>query len=634
MSKSNVNRPITRSQSQSQALNQPSGSRLNRSIQSTKDYLKGLLPSRTITKDNSTITESPKNKNSKIDKSQISGPINTSLTTPLHNSHLQEQSSIIFENNSNFKTSSPTDKNQKSLLETPILDKTEPIIPQKNSSTEPIYENTRDSILRNQEIAIRQDIYNLAEQNLNNLNDLINLNLNNFNQEHNNNNTNMANDKDLEIRMALDEVETFDGKTPDIFTWIKQVEKAAESLQNQSMPRLLNLLRHKVKDCASETIRKINFESIPEFTHHFERLFGKNIDHLDLLNKIGNIYQFKNEPVLSYQLRLENLIERTTKAYELSVAREQNARELIRNFNNQLEKMAKKKFMDGFLPEIECRLSPDFEQSTLGEIARKASSIEEKLEKFKNMRHEIQPIFKNESATEIANIIIKEKCEKCFSTDHKTLHCPETIQENFDKLQKTVETFIEKTVLAFENKNNQNQETQISPQTQKYTCINHPNLSNHNTDQCFLNRPRNNSNNNNRRNFRSNNNNNSNNSRNQQARQYSNNNNGNNNNNNNNRNYNPNQNGNQGRRNFNKPRNNNNNHGQNYQNGCTHCGNPYHKINNCAQYQLLQANHFYGSGNRSPAFMAGGQGAGMTTPQHNIIQGNQQALPLNFQIAQ
>ena len=57
-------------------------------------------------------------------------------------------------------------------------------------------------------------------------------------------------------------------------------------------------------------------------------------------------------------------------------------------------------------------------------------------------------------------------------------------------------------------------------------------------------------------------------------------------------------------------------------------------INNCAQHQLLQANHFYQYGNHSPAFMAGGQGAGMKTPQQTMTQGNQQALPLNFQAAQ
>ena len=194
------------------------------------------------------------------------------------------------------------------------------------------------------------------------------------------------------------------------------------------------------------------------------------------MNKIGTIYQIRNESVLRYQLRLENLLDKTKKAYEASVATEQNARELITNFNAQLETMAKKRFMDGFLPEIECRLTPDDEHRTMGEIARRATIIEDKIEKFKKMRQEVQPIFKDED-TKAANIAIRETCKKCFSNDHKTLHCPETVQENFDKLQKTVETFIEKTVLAFENKNNQNQETQISPQTPKYTCINHPNIS-------------------------------------------------------------------------------------------------------------------------------------------------------------
>ena len=153
--------------------------------------------------------------------------------------------------------------------------------------------------------------------------------------------------------------------------------------------------------------------------------------------------------MLSYQLRLENLLDKTKKAYEASVATEQNARELIANFNTQLETMAKKRFMDGFLPEIECRLSPDEEHRTMGEIARRAAIIETKIEKFLKMRHEVQPIFKDETDTKAANIAIKEKCEKCFSNDYKIEHCPETLQENFNKLQKIFETLMEKNSPSF-----------------------------------------------------------------------------------------------------------------------------------------------------------------------------------------
>ena len=80
--------------------------------------------------------------------------------------------------------------------------------------------------------------------------------------------------------------------------------------------------------------------------------------------------------------------------------------------------------MDGFLPKIECRLCPDDEHRTMGEIARRATIIEKKLEKFKKMRHEVQTIFKDETDTKAANIAIKEKCEKCFSNYHKIEHGP------------------------------------------------------------------------------------------------------------------------------------------------------------------------------------------------------------------
>ena len=161
-------------------------------------------------------------------------------------------------------------------------------------------------------------------------------------------------------------------------------------------------------------------------------------------------------------------------------------------------------------------------------------------------------------------------------------------------------------------------------------------MKNHNTDQCRGNNFRGNSNQNNQRNF--------NNSRNTQNRRYNNNNNNNNNNNrnNNNQNYrsynnnnnrqnynhqNNGQNNYQGRNNGYRPRNN----GQNYQRGCTFCGNPYHTINNCAQHQLSQIN----PGNRLPALM-GLQGSGHSqTPQQFPTQGQQQqALPINFNLTQ
>ena len=64
MSKSNLSRPFTRSQSQLQAENQiqnpqntqPSGSRLNRSIQSTKEFIKGFLPSKVLLREDPTKT--------------------------------------------------------------------------------------------------------------------------------------------------------------------------------------------------------------------------------------------------------------------------------------------------------------------------------------------------------------------------------------------------------------------------------------------------------------------------------------------------------------------------------------------------------------------------------------------------
>ena len=317
MSKSNLPGPITRSKSHQLATNQAqnqnfpentqaSGSILNRSIQSTKNYVKALFPSKT----NTTITEKSENNTSKIDKSQISAPINTTFTTSLNNSEFQEQNSNIFSTNNSFKTSLPTNKNNNSLLDTPTIDETEAIIPQQIYNTDPIYENTR---LYTQEIAIRTDIYNIAEQNLANLNHLINFNFDNFNQQ---NNDNMAQqNSSLEIKMALEEVQNFDGKTPDVFTWIKQIEKASDSLRPESRPTLLNLLRHRVRGNASDSMKGINFDSIQEFIHHIERLFGKKVDHLELSYKIGTIYQIPNESVLSYQLRLENLLDRTRKAY-------------------------------------------------------------------------------------------------------------------------------------------------------------------------------------------------------------------------------------------------------------------------------------------------------------------------------
>ena len=88
MSNSNLTGRITRSKSQQLATNQaqnqnfpentqPTSSRLNKSFQATKDFVKGFFPS----KINTTITEKPENKSSRIDKTQISPPINNTFTT-------------------------------------------------------------------------------------------------------------------------------------------------------------------------------------------------------------------------------------------------------------------------------------------------------------------------------------------------------------------------------------------------------------------------------------------------------------------------------------------------------------------------------------------------------------------------
>ena len=126
--------------------------------------------------------------------------------------------------------------------------------------------------------------------------------------------------------------------------------------------------------------------------------------------------------------------------------------------------------------------------------------------------------------------------------------------------------------------------------TKKYFCQNHPNGF-HNTDQCRLNRA-NNGQRSNQRNFQNYN------SNKQQRNNNYNNSQGNNNNNNNNNNnrYRPNNSrnssfrqGNNQRQNSNGNLQNPNNRNGNFPNrGCILCGNQYHTINNCAQFQIMQ----------------------------------------------
>ena len=281
----------------------------------------------------------------------------------------------------------------------------------------PIRQNTTPQIhVRTdifQENNIHQDQDNLEEQNL---------------QE-------MANrENELVFKMALAEIENFNGKCPDINTWIKQIEKAVESINEASKPVLLRLLRHKVKDQASVSISKVQFDSIPEFIHHFEKLFGKPQDYIELSNKIGHIYQFENETVLSYQLRLEDLIEKTKKAYENTIPAGPNRQQIIENFNSGIENLAKQRFRKGFLEKIECRLPVLTDQQTIGNIAERAKEIEEYLEKYKEMRQEKQPLFKDETKKGSINTVSQELCTICFSLFHKTEECSQIIQKKYRKI--------------------------------------------------------------------------------------------------------------------------------------------------------------------------------------------------------
>ena len=56
------------------------------------------------------------------------------------------------------------------------------------------------------------------------------------------------------------------------------------------------------------------------------------------------------------------------------------------------------------------------------------------------MRHEVQPILKKDTKSELIHTINLEKWEKCFSTDHKIEYCPKTVQEKVDNLQQQVYT--------------------------------------------------------------------------------------------------------------------------------------------------------------------------------------------------
>ena len=38
----------------------------------------------------------------------------------------------------------------------------------------------------------------------------------------------------FEIKLALENIQHFDGQTPDVFTWIKKIKKAVDSLNAKS----------------------------------------------------------------------------------------------------------------------------------------------------------------------------------------------------------------------------------------------------------------------------------------------------------------------------------------------------------------------------------------------------------------
>ena len=59
----------------------------NRSIQLTKEFVSGFLTSKGLLRE--VPTRNDKIENKKINKSQISGPLNTTFTTSLNNSHFQ-----------------------------------------------------------------------------------------------------------------------------------------------------------------------------------------------------------------------------------------------------------------------------------------------------------------------------------------------------------------------------------------------------------------------------------------------------------------------------------------------------------------------------------------------------------------
>ena len=244
----------------------------------------------------------------------------------------------------------------------------------------------------------------------------------------------------IKYKDAAKVVKEFNGYNLDVEDFLNSVELGARLIPGPSHATFINYIKlNKLSGEAVTLSLQRTHNTLEEFKNFLRHLYRPKESVYELQGRLAMIYQFLNENVCSFKLRVSDLAKRIKENYAVEIEDEhleiaELARRL-RDFNNQTDRAALNYFLKGLKKEIKSEMTP---QADFRSTAELAANIEKEQLKYEERRGGVQPQFNNQLNKNISFTGIN-KSELKDEIDAKISHLQESFITFTEKLDKKLE---------------------------------------------------------------------------------------------------------------------------------------------------------------------------------------------------
>ena len=156
----------------------------------------------------------------------------------------------------------------------------------------------------------------------------------------------------VKLSEALKFVHPFAGNRP-VEPFLDECQDGYDILDNADKPKFLLMLKTKLTDEALRTTQGMHFANLEAFKNHFRELYRPTESYSQLHLKLASTYQFPEETIVTYKIRLSDLSRGIKQAY---ITEYNPNEEDLRRFNETLSREEVRFFKSSLFDHIRLSL--------------------------------------------------------------------------------------------------------------------------------------------------------------------------------------------------------------------------------------------------------------------------------------